>query len=56
MNPNEQMKTVDVDKIFAVASQQFESTSASNERFEKPSFADIRDLTLALEEFVATRG
>jgi len=35
----------DVDKIFAVASQQFESTSASNERFEKHTFsADIRDL------------
>jgi len=45
-----------VDKIFAVTSQLFESTSASNERFEKPSSADIRDLTLALEEFVATRG
>ena len=43
-NEPERTDEDDVDKIFAVASQQFESTSASNERFEKPtSSADIRD-------------
>jgi len=44
-NEPERTDEDDVDKIFVVASQQFESTSASNERFEKPtSSADIRDL------------
>jgi len=44
-NEPERTDEDDVDKIFAVASQQFESTSASNERFEKPiSSANIRDL------------
>jgi len=41
-NEPERTDEDDVDKIFAVASQQFESTSASNERFEKPtSSADL---------------
>jgi len=33
-NEPERTDEDDVDKIFVVASQQFESTSASNERFE----------------------
>ena len=36
-NEPERTDEDDVDKIFVVASQQFESTSTSNERFEKPT-------------------
>ena len=45
VNEPERTDEDDVDKIYAIALQQFESTSASNERFEKPtSSADVRDI------------